>query len=111
MGYTNYWYQKTDIPQDKWKLIKNEYKEYVKPVAGNLIEDSSSDNNIVFDGDCETFFFTQKATTEAERSYPGQNIAFHCCKTRASKYDLAVWYLLTFINKLCPEIEISRDGY
>jgi len=61
MGYTNYWRQKTDIPQGKWKRIKEEYEEYIKPVAGDLIEDSSSIDNIVFDGSCETFFFTQKA--------------------------------------------------
>ena len=109
MGYTNYWRQKTDIPQGKWKKIKEEYEEYVKPVAGDLIEDSSSIDNIVFDGSCETFFFTQKATTEAERNYKEQDISFHFCKTRGAQYDLAVWYLLTFINKLCPEIEISRD--
>ena len=37
MGYTNYWYQSTDIPDDKWKLIKKEYNDYVKPVAGKLV--------------------------------------------------------------------------
>ena len=109
MGYTNYWYQSTDIPDDKWKKIKLEYNEYVKPVAGKLIDDSSSEDNIVFDGSCETFFFTQKATKESERSYPEQDITFHFCKTRGAQYDLAVWYLLTFINKLCPEIKIKRD--
>ncbi len=107
MGYTNYWKQKTDIPQSKWKRIKEEYEEYVKPVAGDLIEDSSSIDNIVFDGSCETFFFTQKAETTP--AYKGQDPSFNFCKTRGAQYDLAVWYLLTFINKLCPEIEISRD--
>ena len=109
MGYTNYWRQKTDIPQSKWKKIKEEYEEYVKPVAGNLIEDSSSNNNIVFDGSCETFFFTQKAETTP--AYKGQDPSFNFCKTRGAQYDLAVWYLLTFINNLCPEIEISRDVF
>jgi hypothetical protein len=108
MGYTNYWKQKTDIPQSKWKRIKEEYEEYVKPVAGDLIEDSSSIDNIVFDGSCETFFFTQKAETTP--AYKGQDPSFNFCKTRGAQYDLAVWYLLTFINNLCPEIEISRDA-
>ena len=105
MGYTNYWKQKTDIPQSKWKKIKEEYEEYVKPVAGDLIDDSSSIDNIVFDGSGETFFFTQKAELKLSVGDDG----FHFCKTGGAKYDLAVWYLLTFINKLCPEIEISRD--
>ena len=109
MGYTNYWRQKTDIPQGKWKRIKEEYEEYVKPVAGDLIEDSSSIDNIVFDGSCETFFFTQKAETTP--AYKGQDPSFNFCKTRGAQYDLAVWYLLTFINNLCPEIEISRDVF
>ena len=109
MGYTNYWRQKTNIPQGKWKRIKEEYEEYVKPVAGDLIEDSSSNNNIVFDGSCETFFFTQKAETTP--AYKGQDPSFNFCKTRGAQYDLAVWYLLTFINRLCPEIEISSDGF
>jgi hypothetical protein len=108
MGYTNYWKQKIDIPQIKWERIKEEYEEYVKPVAGDLIEDSSSNNNIVFDGSCETFFFTQKAETTP--AYKGQDPSFNFCKTRGAQYDLAVWYLLTFINNLCPEIEISRDA-
>ena len=107
MGYTNYWKQKTDISQGKWKRIKEEYEQYVKLVAGDLIDDSSSIDNIVFDGSCETFFFTQKAETTP--AYKGQDPSFNFCKTRGAKYDLAVWYLLTFINKLCPEIEISRD--
>jgi hypothetical protein len=108
MGYTNYWKQKIDIPQIKWERIKEEYEEYVKPVAGDLIEDSSSNNNIVFDGSCETFFFTQKAETTP--AYVGQDPSKNFCKTRGDQYDLAVWYLLTFINNLCPEIEISRDA-
>ena len=109
MGYTNYWRQKIDIPQIKWERIKEEYEEYVKPVTGDLIKDESAPDDITFHGSCETFLFTQKATTEAERSYKEQDISFNFCKTRGAQYDLAVWYLLTFINKLCPEIEISRD--
>ena len=41
MGYTNYWKQKTDIPLGKWKKIKDEYNDYVLPVAGDLIKDDS----------------------------------------------------------------------
>jgi hypothetical protein len=109
MGYTNYWYQSTDIPDDKWKKIKLEYNEYVKPIAGDLIDDCSGEDDITFHGSCETFLFSKKATTEAERRYETQDLTFNFCKTRGAKYDLAVWYLLTFINKLCPEIEIKRD--
>jgi len=110
MGYTNYWKQKTDIPLGKWKKIKEEYEEYVLPVAGDLIKDDSEIDDITFHGSCETFCFNRKAKTEADRSYPGQDLSFNFCKTRGAKYDLAVWYLLVSINKICPEIIISRDG-
>jgi len=109
MGYTNYWRQKTDIPQGKWKIIKEEYEEYVKPVAGDLIEDSSSIDNIVFDGSCENFFLYSKSNYRSREKLQRARYIFHFCKTRGAKYDLAVWYLLTFINRLCPEIHISRD--
>ena len=32
MGYTNYWYQENDIPNDKWKLIKDEYNNYINSI-------------------------------------------------------------------------------
>ena len=38
MGYTNYWKQKTDIPQGKWKRIKEEYEEYVKPTSAMAVQ-------------------------------------------------------------------------
>jgi len=109
MGYTNYWKQKTDIPLGKWKKIKDEYTEYVLPVAGDLIKDESGIDDITFHGSCETFVFNRKALTEADRRYPEQDLSFNFCKTRGAKYDLAVWYLLVSINKICPEIDISRD--
>ena len=46
MGYTNYWRQKTDIPLSKWKKIKEEYEEYVLPVAGDLIKDRSEERRV-----------------------------------------------------------------
>ena len=52
-----------------------------------------------FHGSCETFCFNRKAKTEADRSYPGQDLSFNFCKTRGDKYDLAVWYLLISINR------------
>ena len=110
MGYTNYWKQKTDIPLGKWKKIKDEYNDYVLPVAGDLIKDDSEIDDITFHGSCETFCFNRKAKTEADRRYPEEKIHFNYCKTRGDKYDLAVWYLLISINKICPEIIISRDA-
>ena len=107
MGYTNYWKQYQNVPDKAWKSIKKEYEEYIKPVAGNLIEDRSTENEIIFDGGCETFILSKIAKIKPD--YKGQDPSFNFCKTRAAKYDLAVWYLLTFVNKVCPDIEISRD--
>ena len=107
MGYTNYWHQYNDFTDEQWKTIKEEYEEYVKPLAGQDIKDSSDTNDICFDGMCETFLLSKSAKTI--KDYPEQDVSFNFCKTRMAKYDIYVWYLLTFINRLVPEFSISRD--
>lgn len=110
MGYTNYWHQHDDISNENWKKIENEYKNYVLPVAGKHIVDFSDPDTIRFDGGCETFVFSKHSTKEADRRYPEEDLSFHFCKTRAALYDIFVWYLLTYINKIDPSISISRDN-
>ena len=44
MGYTNYWHQYNDFTDEQWKTIKEEYEDYVKPLAGQDIKDSSDTN-------------------------------------------------------------------
>ena len=110
MGYTNYWHQHDDISNENWKKIENEYKNYVLPVAGKHIVDFSDPDTIRFDGGCETFVFSKHSTKEADRRYPEEDLSFHFCKTRLALYDIFVWYLLTYINKIDPSISISRDN-
>jgi hypothetical protein len=110
MGYTNYWHQHDDISNENWKKIEDEYKKYVLPVAGKHIVDFSDPDTIRFDGGCETFVFSKHSTKEADRRYPEEDLSFHFCKTRAALYDIFVWYLLTYINKIDPSISISRDN-
>ena len=107
MGYTNYWHQHNDITDENWKVIMIEYKNYVLEVAKDEIQDESTANSIIFQGSCETFIFNKFA--KATRDYPEQDLTFNCCKTRQAKYDIYVWYMLMFINKICPDIAISRD--
>ena len=109
MGYTNYWHQHNDISNENWKKIEDEYKNYVLPVAGKHIVDFSDPDTIRFDGGCETFVFSKHSTKEADRRYPEEDLSFHFCKTRAALYDIFVWYLLTYINKIDPSISISSD--
>lgn len=110
MGYTNYWHQHDDISNENWKKIENEYKNYVLLVAGKHIVDFSDPDTIRFDGGCETFVFSKHSTKEADRRYPEEDLSFHFCKTRAALYDIFVWYLLTYINKIDPSISIDRDN-
>jgi len=110
MGYTNYWHQHNDISNENWKKIEDEYKNYVLPVAGKHIVDFSDPDTIRFDGGCETFVFSKHSIKEADRRYPEEDLSFHFCKTRAALYDIFVWYLLTYINKIDPSISISRDN-
>jgi hypothetical protein len=109
MGYTNYWHQHNDFTDEQWNKIKDEYENYVKPLAGNEIKDNSDVNNIIFDGGCETFVLSKFSEKEPDRRYKEQDLSLHFCKTRMDKYDIYVWYLLTYINRLCPDFSISRD--
>lgn len=110
MGYTNYWHQKNDISDANWKKIKDEYNNYILSVAGKRIVDLSKEDIISFDGGCETFVFSKHSTKEADRRYPEEDLSFHFCKTRLALYDIFVWYLLTYINKIDPSISIDRDN-
>jgi len=58
MGYTNFWHQHNDISNEDWKLIKNEYHNYVQKIARDKIVDSSTEDTISFDGDYEPFVFS-----------------------------------------------------
>jgi len=109
MGYTNYWHQHNDISSENWKKIKKEYTDYVLSIAGKNIIDSSTDDIIKFDGGCETFYFAKYSKKEVDRRYPEEDLSFNFCKTRAGTYDIYVWYLLSYINKIDPSISISRD--
>jgi hypothetical protein len=111
MGYTNYWHQYNDFTDEQWKQIKEEYN-YIKEVCKNIIDDEThQDDEIVFNGindnQHETFVLNKNVNTE--KRYPEHDTSFNFCKTRMKPYDIAVWYLLTFINRICPEISISRD--
>ena len=107
MGYTNYWHQHDNISNEDWKLIKNEYKDYIQKIAGKNIIDSSTEDEIIFNGSCETFVFTRYAKTKPD--YAGQDSSLHYCKTKQCLYDIFVWYLLVYINRICPNVSISRD--
>ena len=107
MGYTNYWHQYNDITDENWRVIMTEYKFYLLEVAGDKIKDESTEDSIIFQGDFETFKFDKYA--KVKKDYPEQDESFHCCKTRLFQYDIYVWYMLMFINKICPGIAINRD--
>jgi len=112
MGYTNYWHKYKDFTETEWKQIKDEF-EYIKETIGFLIVDESTDDVIKFNGigdnEHEDFYLYKYARTEQDRMYKEQDLSFDFCKTNRKPYDLAVWHLLTFINRICPHFAISRD--
>ena len=112
MGYTNYWHKYNDFTDTEWKQIKEEFS-YIKKVAGHLIEDQSTENIIKFNGvgdnGVEDFYLNREAKTPFDKTYAGQDVSFDFCKTNELPYDIVVWYLLTFISRICPHFAISRD--
>ena len=117
MGYTNYWHQHNDFTDEQWKSIKEEY-DYIKEVCGNIIKDETTDldenTHIIFNGigeDAhETFFLSKDARPfNFKKDYEGQDTSFYFCKTAMKPYDIAVWYMLTQIQRICPSVSISRD--
>jgi len=115
MGYTNYWHQHNDFTDIEWKQIKEEY-DYIKEVCEDIIVDESIpfSDEIVFNGKeenaHETFHLSKNAKPfDYVKKYEGQDTSFYFCKTAMKPYDLAVWNMLTFINRICPSFSISRD--
>jgi hypothetical protein len=112
MGYTNYWHKYNDFTEVEWKQIKDEF-EYIKDVVGHLIVDESTEDIIKFNGigenQHEDFYLNKEARTPFDKTYAGQDVSFDFCKTNSKPYDIVVWHLLTFINRICPNFAISRD--
>ena len=110
MGYTNYWHQHNDFTDIEWKQIKEEY-EYIKEVSeGIIVDETKKTDEIVFNGkhlDHETFVLNKNTNTK--KDYEGQDLSFNFCKTARKPYDLAVWHLLCFVHRICPDFAISRD--
>jgi len=114
MGYTNYWHQHNDFTDEQWKSIKEEY-DYIKEVCKDIIVDETTKTNeIVFNGigeqSHETFVLKPETRTyNDKRRYEGEDIYFHFCKTAMKPYDLAVWYMLTQVQRIAQDLSISRD--
>jgi hypothetical protein len=114
MGYTNYWHQHNDFTDSEWKQIKQEY-DYITEVCVDIIVDVTiTTDEIVFNGKGEnaheTFHLSKNAKPfNFKKDYEGQDTSFYFCKTAMKPYDIAVWNMLTFINRICPSFSISRD--
>ena len=110
MGYTNYWHQHNDFTDTEWNQIKEEYK-YIKEVSGDIIVDETKKaDEIAFNGkheDHETFVLNKNKSIH--KDYKEQDLSFNFCKTAEKPYDLAVWHLLCFVPRICPDFAISRD--
>ena len=112
MGYTNYWHKYNDFTELEWKQIKDEF-DYIKQTIGFLIVDESTEDKIKFNGvgdnSHEDFYLTKHARELTDKMYEGQDLSFDFCKTNGKPYDIAVWHLLSFINRIVPNFAINRD--
>ena len=105
MGYTNYWKQHTDIPDEVWDLIRKEIEYLIEYIGEGCIEVlENNSETIAFNGRNknahEDFILNKTKTSDS----------FGFCKTARKPYDLAVWHILTYTSHLLgPVFEISRD--
>lgn len=112
MGYTNYWHQYINFNDKQWKALQQE-AEYINGIADkNLTDVKITDEHIIFNGNpgCETFVLEKNIPTEPE--YPGQDLSFYFCKTRAMTYDIYVWHMLIFAAGMINDtykFSVSRD--
>jgi hypothetical protein len=125
MGYTNYWHQHNDFTDTEWSQIKDEYNYIQEVCEGVIVDQSENKDEIIFNGmaikglDHETFILNKNTKIKTDnRDDTSQkewikeyNVisSFNFCKTAMKPYDLAVWHMLCFIHRICPEFAISRD--
>ena len=113
MGYTNYWTKKRAFTDDEWKRVKDEYEWLTEMGEEIIVDQSENKDEIIFNGmaikglDHETFILNKN--TKTKKDYKEQDLSFNFCKTAMKPYDLAVWHLLCFVQRICPDFAISRD--
>lgn len=113
MGYTNYWNQFRDFTTEEWDTIKDQCN-YVHEVMPQIIVTHNNSEtgcyisiNGVGEEGHETFLLQKKLDVAPNDPRPYK---FNFCKTAEKPYDLAVWYLLTWIyHNTDNAIAISRD--
>ena len=110
MGYTNYWKQHTDIPDEVWDLIRKEIEWLIEYIGEGCIEVLENNSEVIaFNGRNknahEDFVLKKTKTSDNFRLY---DVGF--CKTNRKPYDLAVWHILTYTSHLLgTNFQISRD--
>jgi hypothetical protein len=123
LGYTHYFYQTKEIPQDRWESLCLDAFQVVDHCADlkiPLVYESDdpnppliSDDMIRFNGvrndGHETFILIKKP--ERYEIYDGVEKHFEFCKTAHKPYDLAVGLVLLLALHHAPEIvSVSSDG-
>ena len=105
MGYTNYWKQHTDIPDENWDLIRKEIEYLIEYIGDGCIEVLENNSEVIaFNGRKQNAHedFVLKKTKIKD--------SFDFSKTNRKPYDLAVWHILTYTSHLLgTNFEISRD--
>ena len=113
MGYTNYWNQFRDFTDEEWVKIKDQCKYVHEVMPQIIVTHNNADGgryisiNGVGEKGHELFILHKKLDIAPNDHRPYK---FNFCKTAEKPYDLAVWYLLTWIyHNTDNAIAISRD--
>ena len=125
MGYTHYWYKKSELPQDKWDAFTKDVRrvlqkgfsagiicfEYdaptVEPKAGKRFVRF---NGVNTDGG-ETFYFDRKQANGVWSQMDENGLYFNFCKTNMRPYDEYVVEVLKLAREhFGDDIKLSSDG-
>ena len=125
MGYTHYWYKKSELPQDKWDAFTKEVKELLIEGFSSGILSLENDspqlvpkagkNEVQFNGrgsdGCETFYFDRKQHKGVWSEMNEDGLYFNFCKTNYRPYDEYVVGVLKLAREhFGDDIKLSSDG-
>jgi hypothetical protein len=122
MGYTHYWYRKTELDADKFSNASDDCKRMCQTLKKNGVkivyefdepkDPVFTDDKVRFNG-CgdnghETFYIAQSFSSRGPSF--GGNKEFAFCKTAHKPYDIAVCACLIIFKHWFPDMDVSSDG-
>jgi len=121
MGYTHYFKQIPELPENKWNPFIEEVRTTLKDATNiqfdfNVNSPPQIDSEIVrFNGignqGHETFFFPRLWEAQSWETLDDNGRYFNFCKTAQKPYDIHVVKILMLVEKhFGDDVEIDSDG-